>query len=499
MENQEEEKFKDVTQELKIRSVRGSLILLTAQVIKFALQITTTILLSRLILPEDFGIFAIIFAVIGFLAIFKDGGLGLSSVQSQTLNQTQLSTLFWFNSLIGFGLTVITIMAAWLASQLYSDARLFQGGSVIAATFLFIGLASQPRALLNRQMDFTKLAVIEVLAMFFAAMAGIITGFYGGGFWALVIFYLILEFVGMSLVLLKSNWRPAWRFNWKESRSLVTFGSYLTGFELIGYLYFTFDKLLVGWFWGSTILGFYDKAYQLLLVPFNQLNVPLRQVIHSALSRLQNEPIRFQQYFYRYLLLLASIGMPLVGLVFGTIETTIPLFLGENWLPTVVLFKALAPAAFCMTISPSINWLFISLGRAKRQLYWNSAIISIWLVVLIMVVPYSVLAVTIAFSIMRVVTLIPTIIYACYESPIDWRKVLKTVALPAVATFGALGILSLSQVFLPKINKDIVQLLRDSVIYGLAYIGIWILMPNGINILGENFSLIKASFKFDNK
>lgn len=486
--------YANASLELKNKSIRGGLALLVAQALKFLLQIIVTILLSRLILPEDFGILAIIFAVTNFVAIFKDAGLTLSTVQTQKLNEGQLNTLFWLNSLLGLFLTVVTVLASWFTALIYSDYRLFQLGSVLALIFFFIGLASQPRALLRRELDFAKLAVIEFLAMFLGSISGIVAAWYGVGVWALVILGLVQEFVGMILVFLASTWRPRFQFYWKQSHPLVTFGSYLTAFDLIGYLNFNLDKLLIGWLWGSSPLGFYDKAFQLLLFPLNNLTLPLGKVVHSTLSRLQDEPERYKQYFYRYALFFAGVGMPVVALIFGTADFVIPFLLGENWAPSVGLFKALAPAAFCMTVSPGVSWLYISLGRAKRQLFWHSGMAIIWLFVLVIALQYSVLAVAVAFSVMRVFALIPMLMYASYNSPVSWIDILKNVSLPALAALTSLVLMLVGQTYLGKIDNRFWQFITNTLVFVTTYLLIWILIPKGRRLISDSFRHFRSSF-----
>jgi O-antigen/teichoic acid export membrane protein len=486
--------YENANPELKNKSIRGSFALLTAQGLKFLLQIIVTIFLSRLILPEDFGVFAVVFAVANFIAIFKDGGLTLSTVQTQILSECQVNTLFWLNGLLGSLLTVFTVLAAWFTALIYLDVQFFKLGSVLAPIFFFIGLASQPRALLRRELDFVKLAEIEISAMFLGNISAVVAAWYGAGIWALVILNLVQEFMGMILVFLRSNWRPSLRFDWKQSLPLVTFGGYLTAFELIGYLNFNLDKLLIGWFCGSALLGFYDKAFQLLLVPLNNLTLPLGKVVHSTLSRLQDEPERFRQYFYRYVLFFAGIGMPLVALIFGTADLLIPFLLGENWAPSVDLFRALAPAAFCMTVSPAVSWLYISLGRAKRQLLWHSGLIIIWLFVLVAALQNSVLTAAIAFSVMRVASLVPTLIYVAYNSPVSWVDVLKNVALPAFAALTSLAVMLLGRALVVNNGDRFWQIIFNALVFLAGYVLVWILVPRGRKLIKESFRHFRATF-----
>jgi O-antigen/teichoic acid export membrane protein len=382
---------------------------------------------------------------------------------------------------------------SWLTSLIYSDDRLFQLGAAFAPVFLFIGLAAQPRALLRRNLAFAPLAVTEVMAMFLGGLGGIVAAWNGAGVWALVVQSLLQEFIGMVLVFRKSNWRLRFQFNWMESKGLVTFGGYLTAFELIGYLNFNLDKLAIAWVWGSALLGFYDKAFQLLLFPLNHLTLPLGKVIYSTLSRLQHQPEGYRRYFYWYTSSFAAIGMPLVALIYGTADLIIPFLLGPNWMPSVDLFKALAPAAFCMTISPSVSWIYISLGRAKRQLFWQSGLTIIWLLVMVIALQFSVWTVAAAYSVTRVLTLVPTLVYVTYGTPVSWSDILKSVRLPALATLASLGVLLLGRAWLLNIDDRFWQIIASMMLFLSAYLLIWFVIPSGRRWIFDSFRHVRSA------
>ena len=137
----------------------------------------------------------------------------------------------------------------------------------------------------------------------------------------------------------------------------------MMAFDVMGYLTFKLDNLIVGWYLGAAVLGFYDKAYQFLLMPVTQITLPLSNVVHATLSRLQTEPERFRAYLDRALLLATSLGMPLTAFLYGNAATIIEQLLGARWLPSLPIFQALAPAAFVMTITSCVGWISLALGQ----------------------------------------------------------------------------------------------------------------------------------------
>ena len=146
------------------RSVRGVAVTMSAQVIKVAAQFATVAILARLLSPADFGIFAIIMALLGLLEIFKDLGLSSATVQRAEITETQVSTLFWLNAGLGIAAAGGLAAAAPLLGMIYGEPILTQLTPVVALTLVMTGLAAQHLALLRRQMRFTALAVLQTTA-----------------------------------------------------------------------------------------------------------------------------------------------------------------------------------------------------------------------------------------------------------------------------------------------------------------------------------------------
>ena len=184
-------------------------------------------------------------------------------------------------------------------------------------------------------------------------------------------------------------------------------------FDVMGYLTFKLDNLIVGWYLGAAVLGFYDKAYQFLLMPVTQITLPLSNVVHATLSRLQTEPDRFRAYLERALLLATSLGMPLTAFLYGNAATIIEQLLGARWLPSLPIFEALAPAAFVMTITSCVGWISLALGRARRQLPWTAAATAATVGAFLIGVHWGAVGVAAAFSIARVGLLVPTLRFTC--------------------------------------------------------------------------------------
>ena len=261
--------------DLRGRSIRGGAITLITQASKLAIQMTSTVVIARLLTPQDYGLVAMASVVIKFTNRFQNFGLSAAIVQKSQINHQQISTLFWINTAIS---TVIGAFIAVLSPAIagfYQEPRLVNIMLVLSVVFIFSGLSIQHRALLQRQMRFTSIAWIELISMFSGVMAGMIAALLNAGYWALIILQVAMAVSYNLGIWLSCSWRPGLPVWNSGVGSLLAFGGNLTAFNLVNYFSRNLDNILIGRYWGSQELGLYAKAYQLLLLPIQQINIPI--------------------------------------------------------------------------------------------------------------------------------------------------------------------------------------------------------------------------------
>ena len=267
--------------------------------------------LARILTPRDFGLIAMVAAVTRFILVFKDLGLSMATVQKAEINHGQISTLFWINIAISSALMLLTMALAPGVAWFYKEPRLAWVTLALASAFIFGGLTVQHQALLRRQMRFVTLATIDISSMAAGVATGVICGLAGLGYWSLVLMQLVTPITMAAGVWIASGWRPGPPVRRSGVREMLAFGGYLTGFSVVNYFARNLDKILLGRFWGSQSVGIYTKAYFLLLLPLSQVTAPITAVVVPALSRLQNEPKRYRNYYLKAIKLIAYITAPL--------------------------------------------------------------------------------------------------------------------------------------------------------------------------------------------
>lgn len=476
--------------ELGQRSIRGGVAVAIAQVCKFGLQFASVVILARLLTPKDYGLFSIVMSISIFVNIFNDLGLNWATIQSPEINRRQVNALFWINLAFGCVLALVTVACAPLIARIYKEPPLMPMIMVMAGSYILSALGSQPKALLRRHMKFSMIAVIEVIAMAAGITVAIIAAIQGAHYWSLVFMQLTMNGTGALAVWLAGRWLPGSPAKFSEVKHMLNFGGQLTITHIFNYAVKNLDNLLIGWYWGARPLGFYDKAYQLLNLQGLQVAIPAMGLTLPVLSRLQAEPQRYREYFEKFLMLAASAGMSLSAFLFVSADEAVLLFLGDQWLPSVPIFRMLAPAAFLGTSFVSVNWIFISLGQPARMFRSSVTIAFVTLVGFIIGLPFGASAVAMSFSVTRTIMLLPLFYYACKRSPLLWTHVLKTILPPALSASGAvLIILLVRQVF--SFGQNLfVTLTILALLYVLSFLALMIILPGGRRSFSEVVKII---------
>src|SRR6267143_4894595 len=177
--------------DLKGRTISGAFITIAAQGAQFVLSLASIMVLARLLTPKDFGLFAMVTTVIGYLRVFKDAGLSTATVQREGITHAQVSNLFWINVVMSGAIGLIFAASAPLVAWFYREPRLIPITVILASTFLLSGLIVQHTALLNRQMRFKAIAVIQIGSMLLGLVVGIVMAYLNYSYWALVFSNLI--------------------------------------------------------------------------------------------------------------------------------------------------------------------------------------------------------------------------------------------------------------------------------------------------------------------
>src|SRR5215472_17423652 len=354
--------------DLKEKTIRGGVARLCAQGANFVLRLGSLMVLARLLGPKDFGLVGMVTAFTGVLTLFRDFGLSAAAIQKADVTEEQISTLFWINISVGVVLAILALAGAPAIAFFYREPRLFGVTAALALGFVFNAAGIQHSVLLQRQMRFTALAIINTVGLIVGTAIAIGGAKAGYGYWALVAMTVTVPFVSSVGFWLATAWIPGMPQRRAGIRSMVRFGGTVTLNGLISYVASNSEKVLLGRFWGVDALGIYGRAYQLINIPTDNLNSAAGQVAFSALSRLQNDPIRLKTYFLKGYSLILAMTVPItVGCALFA-DDIIRVLLGPKWAAAAPIFRWLAPTILAFAIINPLFWLLSSLGLVGRSL-----------------------------------------------------------------------------------------------------------------------------------
>ena len=371
--NRREQLFRtdDLRQGVAGRAIRGGAFTVGSQASQFIIGLLATMVMARLLTPRDYGLIGMVTVVTGFLTIFKDIGLSRATIQRNVLTHEEASSLFWINGGVGVCIAILTMAIAPVLARFYGEPRLTNITIVLACGFLISGFSVQHQALLRRRMRFAIIAANDVCSMTLASIVGITMAYEQMSYWAIVGNQLAFTISSALLAWIVCRWRPSLPKRSTRVREMLAFGGNVTGFTVLNYFSRNSDDLLIGRFWGSQQLGLYAKAYQLLLFPLNQINLPVGGVAVPTLSRLADEPARYRAAFARTLDKIVLVTMPLVAFLMVCSDWLIAVVLGDQWVSAAKIFMWLAIAGFVQPIGYTTGWLFTSQNRTGELLRWG--------------------------------------------------------------------------------------------------------------------------------
>jgi O-antigen/teichoic acid export membrane protein len=362
-------------------------------------RLAVAIVLARLLTPDEYGVAALVLVFASLVLVFSDLALGAAIIQRSELSEADRSTAFWTS--IGAG-TVFTIAGVLLAAPI---AALFSQPSVaplcvaLSLSFIVTSAAVVQEALLIREMQFKSLEVRMMVSTTVSGLIALVVAAMGGGAWAIIVQQVTGAVISTVLIWRFSSWRPRWTFSRESLHSLGTFSGYLVGHRLLFYVHRNADNFLIGRFVGTAALGAYAVAYNVMLAPMSRLAGPLQRVFAPTFSRMQDEPERIAAGWLRATRLLGTVAIPsMAGLVIVAPDF-VPVVLGEQWRPAVVLIQVLAWVGLLQALQTLNMDVLQARGRARTIFRYSIGFTAAHIAAFVVGLHWGVVGVAVAYSI----------------------------------------------------------------------------------------------------
>ena len=350
---------------LKARAVRGFAWVMTFSFVARGAQYLAFLIMAKLLVPEDFGAFALGLILVNALIMFREMGLTPALIQRQENVEKAFGVGMVLLPLYGIGLFVIIFFLSVPFAKLVNNPSIVPVVRVLGLSVPISSLGILPAAWFQRQIDFKRKAIPEIISAVMGAGFSVILAAVGWGVWSLVWGKVATELLRTIAYWVSSGWR--WRPIWDaaEARRLFRFGSIVSLGSMTDFLYYLVDQMMVGKYMGEKALGFYSFAFRNTTLPVTGLTVQLGQVMLPVMSRLQNDLSHLSRVVGKNIALNALITVPFCAGVFFFGGDLLQIFYGHKWDGAIVLLRILALYGFFWTsIGPMIN-AYIALGKAS--------------------------------------------------------------------------------------------------------------------------------------
>lgn len=324
--------------------------------------------LSRLLDPEAFGLVAMASVFTAFVQILVDQGFGAAIVQRTDLEREHLDTGFWTSVLTGILLTAGGIAASGLVAAFYQEPRLAPVLRWLSLSFIPVALSSTQVAILQRKLAFKSLAARSLAATLAGGFVAVGMALAGFGVWSLVGQNLVTGLAGAIVLWRASDWRPGFSLSKKHFKELFVFGVSIVGSRIMVFFSRRTDDLLIGYFLGPTMLGYYTIGYRLLLVMIRLFTGIINSVAFPTFSRIQHKPERMRRAFYKVTQYTSLLAFPVFTGLAVLAPELVPALFGEKWAPSVPIMQILALIGILQSVLVFSGSVMKASGKASWHL-----------------------------------------------------------------------------------------------------------------------------------
>lgn len=303
------------------------------QLIRQSFSFIISIILARLLEPEDFGLVAMLFIFSELANAFVSSGLTASLIQPKNISSLECSTIFYFNVAIAFLLYLIFFFSAPFVAKFYNNESLVALIKFYALGFLIRSFAVVPNALFMRKLDYRIINIIQSTASISSGLVSVVMAYLGSGAYSLVGQAIALSAVSTVMSNVLCDWRPTFVFNLTKFKEMYSFGVRIFLASLLDKVFNSIDNMIIGKLFGANVLGFYNRGKSTKDIPVrNFLNIAT-SIVFPIFSRIDSTD-ELRNVFNRYIGMISYVICPVMFMLLVTSDSFIYLLFSEKWIPS---------------------------------------------------------------------------------------------------------------------------------------------------------------------
>lgn len=356
--------------EIKEKAVKGSLWTLIERFGFLSIQFLSHLVLTRILMPDDFGTIGILLIFTNLSMVFIDSGLATALIQKKDSTNLDNASVFYTNLSIAIFVYVIVFISAPYISKYFNNPNITIYLRVIELMVIIDAFCAIQNTLLIKQMKFKEIAKLKIIAVLISASTAIICALSGLGVWSLVIQYLTFSVARSILLCHFSRWKPVLQYSLKSMKQLWGFGIKLLGASLLSELYINLQSAIIGKRFTASDLGYYTQAKQLQRVPEQAISSMINNVSLPAYAQLQDDKSRFKAIVQQNVRLIAFLNTPIMVCLAVLAKPLILFLYTSKWLPSIPYFQGLCIGFSLLLVIHNCNLTALkALGRSDYVLY----------------------------------------------------------------------------------------------------------------------------------
>lgn len=292
-----------------------------------------SIIVARLVMPDSYGLVAIIQVFTSFAQIFIDSGFGNALIQKKDRDEIDFHTVFIFNLVVSSFLYLVLFSAAPVIARFYGEPKLIVLTRCIGLNLILSSLSIVQKARLTISLDFKTQSKASLTATIVSGVVGICLAYRGLECWAIVGQQVVMQLVLSVMLIVVTKWVPKFAFSWKSFKQLFSFGSKLLINNLITGVYLNIYNLVIGKWYSPASLAYYNRAFTLTQLPSINIEAVLQRIIYPITCSLQDDLTELKNAYFKYLHLSHFIMLPLLMYLCVFAKPIIVVLLTDKWLP----------------------------------------------------------------------------------------------------------------------------------------------------------------------
>jgi O-antigen/teichoic acid export membrane protein len=314
--------------------------------LKRGVQFILSIFLARLLTPSDFGVVAMATIFVSWAEVFSDFGMGQAIIQRKDVTETQKSTVFYINLMMGVLIAIVFMLIAPWAARFYDNEMVAWVVRVSGLTFIIHALNVVQSSLFKKALNFKVGTIASLLSSSFSGIAGIIMAYFGFGVWSLLTQSVLSAAITTLFYWLKSEWRPKRVFNFNETKPLFTKGIGFMGQGLVSNVFSSLDSMAIGKLFSTASLGLFARGKTLAFMPGNTILSPISRPLFPLFAKIHNEEDRLKDLYMKTNRMLTWAATFISGFMLLMSYEIIYILYGEQWVDAsefLFLFSLIVP------------------------------------------------------------------------------------------------------------------------------------------------------------